>query len=72
TLFRIGRGRTPTGEPAAAAEMTKWFNTTYHCIGPEISKGQKFRLTWTRLLEEVEEALALGHKSEPVRLGPVT
>ena len=30
TLFRIGRGRAPTGEPAAAAEMTKWFNTNYH------------------------------------------
>ncbi len=25
TLFRIGRGRAPTGEPAGAAEMTKWF-----------------------------------------------
>lgn len=45
TLFRIGRGRAPTGEPAAAAEMTKWFNTNYHYIVPEFSKGQQFRLT---------------------------
>lgn len=30
TLFRIGRGRAPSGKPAAAAEMTKWFNTNYH------------------------------------------
>lgn len=39
TLFRIGRGRAPTGEPAAAAEMTKWFNTNYHYIVPESAKA---------------------------------
>lgn len=55
TLFRIGRGRAPTGEPAAAAEMTKWFNTNYHYMVPEFVKGQQFKLTgrscwrkWTR------------------------
>ena len=57
TLFRIGRGRAPTGEPAAAAEMTKWFNTNYHYMVPEFVKGQQFKLTWTQLLEEVDEAL---------------
>ncbi|MGM3173656.1 5-methyltetrahydropteroyltriglutamate--homocysteine S-methyltransferase [Dickeya lacustris] len=72
TLFRIGRGRAPTGEPAAAAEMTKWFNTNYHYMVPEFTKGQSFRLTWTQLLDEVDEALALGHKVKPVLLGPVT
>lgn len=72
TLFRLGRGRAPTGEPAAAAEMTKWFNTNYHYMVPEFTKGQQFRLTWTQLLEEVDEALALGHKVKPVLLGPVT
>ncbi|XPE45023.1 hypothetical protein ACNKHV_24330 [Shigella flexneri] len=56
-----GRGRAPTGEPAAAAEMTKWFNTNYHYMVPEFVKGQQFKLTWTELLEEVDEALALGH-----------
>ena len=55
TLFRIGRGRAPTGEPAAAAEMTKWFNTNYHYMVPEFVKGQQFKLTWTQLLEEVDE-----------------
>ena len=72
TLFRIGRGRAPTGEPAAAAEMTKWFNTNYHYMVPEFVKGQAFKLTWTQLLDEVDEALALGHKVKPVLLGPVT
>jgi 5-methyltetrahydropteroyltriglutamate--homocysteine methyltransferase len=72
TLFRIGRGRAPTGEPAAAAEMTKWFNTNYHYMVPEFHKGQQFQLGWTQLLDEVDEALALGHKIKPVLLGPVT
>ncbi|MDU4093934.1 MAG: 5-methyltetrahydropteroyltriglutamate--homocysteine S-methyltransferase, partial [Pantoea sp.] len=39
---------------------------------PEFSKGQQFRLSWTQLLDEVDEALALGHKVKPVLLGPVT
>ncbi|WP_139300333.1 5-methyltetrahydropteroyltriglutamate--homocysteine S-methyltransferase [Nissabacter archeti] len=72
TLFRIARGRAPAGEPAAAAEMTKWFNTNYHYIVPEFHQGQRFALTWTQLLEEVDEALALGHPVKPVLLGPVT
>ncbi|MCL6335930.1 5-methyltetrahydropteroyltriglutamate--homocysteine S-methyltransferase [Pectobacterium carotovorum subsp. carotovorum] len=72
TLFRIGRGRAPTGQPAAAAEMTKWFNTNYHYMVPEFTKGQQFKLTWTQLLDEVDEALALGHNVKPVLLGPVT
>ena len=72
TLFRIGRGRAPTGKPAAAAEMTKWFNTNYHYMVPEFQQGQQFKLGWTQLLDEVDEALALGHKIKPVLLGPVT
>lgn len=72
TLFRIGRGRAPTGEPAAAAEMTKWFNTNYHYMVPEFTQGQQFKLAWTQLLDEVDEALALGHKVKPVLLGPVS
>jgi 5-methyltetrahydropteroyltriglutamate--homocysteine methyltransferase len=52
--------------------MTKWFNTNYHYMVPEFVKGQQFKLTWTQLLDEVDEALALGHKVKPVLLGQVT
>ncbi len=38
---------------------------------PEFVKGQQFKLSWTQLLDEVDEALALGHKIT-VLLGPVT
>ncbi|TMO64515.1 hypothetical protein [Pseudoalteromonas aurantia] len=31
-LFRIGRGRAPTGCVCAASEMTKWFNSSYHYL----------------------------------------
>ncbi|WP_293774102.1 5-methyltetrahydropteroyltriglutamate--homocysteine S-methyltransferase [uncultured Pantoea sp.] len=72
TLFRLGRGRAPSGEPVAAAEMTKWFNTNYHYLVPEFSRDQTFKLSWTQLLDEVDEALALGHNIKPVLLGPVT
>lgn len=37
-----------------------------------MSSGQQFKLSWTQLLDEVDEALALGHKIKPVLLGPVT
>ncbi|WP_265497436.1 5-methyltetrahydropteroyltriglutamate--homocysteine S-methyltransferase [Providencia rustigianii] len=72
TLFRVARGRAPTGTPAAAGEMTKWFNTNYHYIVPEFQQGQTFSLSWTQLFDEVDEALALGHKVKPVLIGPIT
>ncbi|XPE51714.1 hypothetical protein ACNKHX_23805 [Shigella flexneri] len=35
---------------------------------PEFVKGLQFKRTWTQLLEEVDEALALGHNVKPVLL----
>ncbi|MFQ6370898.1 5-methyltetrahydropteroyltriglutamate--homocysteine S-methyltransferase [Shewanella sp. YIC-542] len=72
TLFRVARGRAPTGKPAAAAEMTKYFNTNYHYLVPELSAGQTFSICWQQLFDEVQEAQALGHQVKPVLLGPVT
>ena len=72
TLFRVARGRAPTGPAAAAAEMTKWFNTNYHYLVPEFSRDQRFKLGWCQLFEEVEEAKALGLPVKAVLLGPVS
>lgn len=72
TLFRVARGRAPTGQPAAAAEMTKWFNTNYHYLVPEFHQDQRFRLGWSQLFDEVEEAKALGLPVKAVLLGPVS
>ncbi|HHJ13763.1 MAG TPA: 5-methyltetrahydropteroyltriglutamate--homocysteine S-methyltransferase [Gammaproteobacteria bacterium] len=72
TVFRMARGRAPSGEPAAACEMTKWFDTNYHYIVPEFRQGQGFALSSTHLFDQVAEAQALGHAARPVILGPLT
>ena len=72
TLFRIGRGRAPSGCACAASEMTKWFNTNYHYIVPELTENQTFEISFTELFDQVKEAQALGHQVKPVLVGPVT
>ncbi|TMO44408.1 5-methyltetrahydropteroyltriglutamate--homocysteine S-methyltransferase [Pseudoalteromonas ruthenica] len=72
TLFRIARGRAPSGCACAASEMTKWFDTNYHYIVPELSAEQRFSLTDSELFTHVSEAQQLGHTPKPVLIGPVT
>lgn len=72
TLFRMARGRAPSGQPAAACEMTKWFDTNYHYIVPELTKKQQFRLANTAVIDETAEALAMGFRVKPVLIGPLT
>jgi len=72
--FRVARGRAAkeTGAGVAAGEMTKWFDTNYHYIVPELSADSLFRLDATRLVSQLREARALGVKVKPVVVGPVT
>ena len=72
TAFRMARGRAPSGAPAAACEMTKYFDTNYHYLVPELQAGQAFRLASTRLFDQVDEALAAGHPVKVTLLGPLT
>jgi len=72
TLFRMARGRAPSGTPAAACEMTKWFDTNYHYIVPELTPHQQFRIAREDLFEQIQEALSLGHVVKPVIPGPLT
>ncbi|OAN13765.1 5-methyltetrahydropteroyltriglutamate--homocysteine S-methyltransferase [Photobacterium jeanii] len=72
TLFRVGRGKAPTGCACAASDMTKWFNTNYHYIVPEFTKDDEFNVSWLQLFEEVAEAKKAGHDVKPVLLGPVS
>ncbi|OCK62379.1 5-methyltetrahydropteroyltriglutamate--homocysteine S-methyltransferase [Bradyrhizobium sp. LMTR 3] len=55
-----------------ALEMTKWFDTNYHYMVPELAKDQKFILASRKPIEEYEEAKALGYQTRPVLVGPVT
>ena len=72
TSFRMARGRAPSGEPAPACEMTKYFDTNYHYLVPELYEGQTFRIASKRLFEEVAEAKAQGHPVKVALTGPVT
>ena len=56
----------------AALEMTKWFDTNYHYLVPELSPQTQFSLAGERLLAEVAEAQALGHQVKAALIGPLT
>ena len=66
--FAMARGL----EEAHAMEMTKWFDTNYHYLVPELAPGQRFHLAPDKPLNELAEAHALGIETRPVLLGPVT
>ena len=53
-------------------EMTKWFDTNYHYIVPEIGPDTRFTLDPAKVLSEWEEARALGIAARPVIVGPIT
>ncbi len=74
TYFRMARGRARPDDPLAtiACEMTKWFDTNYHYLVPELASGQRFTLARQDLFEQVEEARALGHAVKAVLLGPLS
>ena len=68
TYFAMARG----GVGQAALEMTKWFDTNYHYIVPELEPGARFRLSHTKVIDHFSEARDLGVAARPVLLGPVT
>tara|TARA_R110002049_G_scaffold77600_3_gene198521 strand:- start:358 stop:2655 length:2298 start_codon:yes stop_codon:yes gene_type:complete len=72
TTFRMARGRAPSGDPAAACEMTKYFDTNYHYLVPELHEGQTFTLASNRLFDEVDEALRAGFTPKVTLTGPLT
>ncbi|GAB6068094.1 5-methyltetrahydropteroyltriglutamate--homocysteine S-methyltransferase [Methylothermus subterraneus] len=73
TYFRMARGRAPSGKPQPACELTKWFDTNYHYLVPELTPEMEFSLASDKLFAEFEEAkAALGAKAKPVLLGPLT
>ncbi len=66
--FTVARGE---GD-RAPLEMTKWFDSNYHYLVPEIGPETAFRLAGDRLVREVAEAKAAGYVTRPVIVGPVT
>lgn len=80
TYFAMARGSQKGPETGCshgnhgvtAMEMTKWFDTNYHYMVPELAVEQEFTLTSAKPVDEFLEARALGIHTRPVILGPVT
>ncbi|HEV7778707.1 MAG TPA: 5-methyltetrahydropteroyltriglutamate--homocysteine S-methyltransferase [Luteibacter sp.] len=70
--FAMARGHQRDGLDLPALEMTKWFDTNYHYLVPELHAGQGFALDPRKPLGEYAEAKALGLAARPVLLGPVS
>jgi 5-methyltetrahydropteroyltriglutamate--homocysteine methyltransferase len=70
--FAMARGLQREGRDVRAMEMTKWFDTNYHYIVPELHRGQRFRLQGDRPWRELAEARAAGVPAHLVLLGPFT
>ncbi|MDN4472316.1 5-methyltetrahydropteroyltriglutamate--homocysteine S-methyltransferase [Demequina zhanjiangensis] len=61
------------GEGAdAPLEMTKWFDSNYHYLVPEIGPETTFALSSTRWVDEFTEAKGAGYLTRPVITGPLT
>ena len=66
--FACSRGN----EKGVAMEMTKWFNTNYHYIVPELSSESKFNLNSSKIIAEYKEAKANGINGKINLIGPIT
>lgn len=66
--FAMARGT----QDVAPLEMTKWFDTNYHYLVPELGPDTVFSADSTKQVAEFKEALALGLAARPVLVGPVT
>ncbi|BBZ71513.1 5-methyltetrahydropteroyltriglutamate--homocysteine S-methyltransferase [Mycobacterium paraseoulense] len=56
----------------APLEMTKWFDTNYHYLVPELEPTTTFSLNPDKVLSELKEALGQGIPARPVVIGPIT
>ncbi len=72
TYFAMARGTQSAGLDATAMEMTKWFDSNYHYIVPELTADTELRLSTSKPFDEHAEARALGVDTVPVLIGPLT
>lgn len=66
--FAMARGT----QDVAPLEMTKWFDTNYHYLVPELGPDTVFAADSAKQVAELTEARALGLTARPVLVGPVT
>ncbi|AZS74789.1 5-methyltetrahydropteroyltriglutamate--homocysteine S-methyltransferase [Streptomyces lydicus] len=66
--FAMARGT----QDVAPLEMTKWFDTNYHYLVPELGPDTVFAADSAQQVGQLTEALGLGLAARPVLVGPVT
>ncbi|MFD9407407.1 5-methyltetrahydropteroyltriglutamate--homocysteine S-methyltransferase [Streptomyces sp. NPDC059989] len=66
--FAMARGT----QDVAPLEMTKWFDTNYHYLVPELGPDTVFTADSAKQVAELREARALGLTARPVLVGPIT
>jgi len=66
--FSMARGN----KSSVAMEMTKWFNTNYHYIVPELSLEDEYELNASKIINEYKEAKEIGIKTKINIIGPLT
>jgi len=72
TYFAMARGSQTKDLDVGALEMTKWFDTNYHYLVPELEKDQTFKISSNKPFDEYEEAKSFGFETKPVLIGPIT
>ncbi|XP_022869335.1 5-methyltetrahydropteroyltriglutamate--homocysteine methyltransferase-like isoform X2 [Olea europaea var. sylvestris] len=66
--FSMARGNSTV----PAMEMTKWFDTNYHYIVPELGPDTEFSYASHKVVQEFKEAKSIGVDTVPVLVGPVS
>ncbi|WP_300859656.1 5-methyltetrahydropteroyltriglutamate--homocysteine S-methyltransferase [uncultured Helicobacter sp.] len=66
--FAMARGH----KDGVACEMTKWFNTNYHYVVPELSIDDEYKADASSIIAQYKEAKALGYKPKIQLIGVFT
>lgn len=70
--FALARGHQDEKTDLRALTMTKWFNTNYHFIIPELADDISLSLVGDKPFAEYKEAKEAGIETRPVFIGPFT
>lgn len=70
--FNIARGKSEGCCQCAASDMTKWFNTNYHYLVPELDEETTFTVNIDALIKQIKEAQKISSTIKPVLIGPLS
>ena len=71
TYFAMARGKS-SADNVSAMDMTKWFDTNYHYLVPELAANQRFALSADKPLAELDASRGLGVQRKAALIGPIS